>query len=250
MKLILKISSGIADRVRGILWAIDMAEEVGRELEVIWEPTPECAATLGDLFQPIGVVVHDADVYPGLRLIDLAFTSDDLCRAFFQSCNEDLKINFIAERRNFYGFARRFKPSDYVAACVRSFGMRLDRDCVGVHIRRGDKEGHVSFPETREYFELIPKNNQVLLATESIGVLGEFWSHYGGRLAWYPVRSLDRHSREATIDSAVILFLLRGLKYFVSSEYSGFSAMVHGGYRVDDPQRRAGFYILQHCNAL
>lgn len=249
MKLILKIQSGIADRVRGMLWALEMAEQTGRSLEVIWERTSECGANFTDLFQPIAIPVHDADVYPEHRLLDMSFFSDEVCRKLLLSCDENLKLNFVAERRDFFGFADTFKPSDYVAACVRNFGMRLDRDCVGVHIRRGDKEGHLEFPATQAYFDIIPRNNQVFLATESIGVLGEFSSYYENRLRWYPVRSLDRHSREATIDSVVILYILRGLKYFVSSEYSGYSAMVHGGFRVDDPSKRLKFYILRRVSA-
>lgn len=244
MKLILKIQSGIADRARGMLWAMDMAEQTGRDLEVIWERTSECGANFTDLFQPISIPVHDSDVYPEYRLLDMSFFSDEVCRKLLLACEENIKLNFIAERRDFFGFAETFKPSDYVAACVRSFGMRLDRDCVGVHIRRGDKEGHLEFPTSREYFNIIPRNTQVFLATESIGVLGEFSSYYENRLRWYPVRSLDRNNREATIDSAVVLFLLRGMKYFVSSEYSGFSAMVHGGFRVDDPAKRLCFYTF------
>jgi len=245
MKLVIKVSSGVADRVRGILWAIEMASASGRELEIIWERTPECGAAFTELFQPIGIPVHDIDPYQSLRLLDLCFAPDSMCLELFRIYDGDLKVNFVAENLACGQFGDLFKPAPYVAACVWSFGARLSRDCVGVHVRRGDKEGHLSFPNTAEYFEVIPKNNQVFVATDSIGILGEFNCYYGSRLAWYPVRSWARDSREATIDSIVVLYLLRSLKYFVSSEYSGFSALVSGSSRVDDPKRRLNFYILR-----
>ena len=70
MMLALEPSGGLADRMRAIGSAVQLAEDIGAQLRIIWTRTPDLGCRFAELFEPL----------KGLRLIERSRWGNRLSR--------------------------------------------------------------------------------------------------------------------------------------------------------------------------
>jgi hypothetical protein len=127
-------------------------------------------------------------------------------------------------------------PVPRLADRARAFAAAAGiRGAVGVHVRRGDLEGH---PLERERIRLIgldryfavldavAPDSRLFLCTEDGTVIDAFRARYASRVLIYPTRSWNRDDRAATDDALIEMFLLSATRFIVGgpSAFSRFAA--------------------------
>jgi hypothetical protein len=249
--LVLKPYSGIADRVRLILFGLQLAKKSGRELVVVWEKSFHLGCEFYKLFQANGFTVADDDRFCGEALADYTDSSEYAIEKVVLASTVDIfKMRAFVDSWSYDKFGELFQSSAEVSALYADFNIRsFPAPWIGINVRAADKKDEM--PPLEEYFakadkllEAQPASKIYLCTDGGDEILSAFDKHYGNRLIHYPMRSLDRNSEEHCIDAVVTLYLLKRCLSLVTSNYSGFSRLAAGRSRREMPGKIGVFTKL------
>lgn len=234
---------GLGDRIRLILFALELAAKDDRELHVSWIPNFHLGCEFEKLFKCESIKVHDHLNQQDIALCDFGNSTSDSIKRMIWNCHaEVIQMTAFVDGYSFSRFDREFQPTEEIESLVNDFCQRSggEHPWIGVNVRCGDK--HDETPPLEEYFEkvdyLISRHpeSKVYLCTDGGAVVeGQFLEKYTERLLIYPMRSLDRNTPEHCIDAVVTLFLMKQCHTLVTSNYSGFSRMAAGMSRAEMP---------------
>ncbi len=210
MPITIEVLAGMGNRIRALVSAICLAEDLGETLHVIWPANdPACMIRFDDLFEKSTLpkwVQIDMGPLEG-KSIELQ-TEDD----FKNWLSSPLPRLPIRSHQPFYKYEdeqwlkilRSLKPNSNIQV-THPF---LNESCVGVHIRRGDHQKAKNFSPLELFIEKMKEESQTtkfIIATDSVSVKRELEALFGERV-WFPAQSLSRMTR-AGMQSALLDFL-------------------------------------------
>lgn len=241
-KIICQPLGGLANRMRTVAGAIDLAQRLNRKLTVIWT----CDETLNEQFSRLFAPIDGVEVVE-CRLTSLKYK---LLWRYYKNVKryKVLDDNFIiAHGKNTSEQWLNMLKDDnlYILSCqnatlTEDFSMFVPsndlhpsiepgEDVIGIHIRRTDNEMSVKYSPTHLFVEKIEEeistNPQAkfYLATDDPQEENQLKERFGEHILTYQKQSLDRNDPQAIRDAAIDLFNLSRCKRIYGSYYSSFS---------------------------
>jgi hypothetical protein len=247
---------GLANRMRVIDSAFQLAKRNNASVKVIWELSDELNCPFDSLFEtlkdlhveevvltrtqrrmnegirrifqlvkiryPFGysVCLHDKEI---LKHTETGYDLNELVKS-----SPDI---FIRTVHKFYEDVHSFEefvPVLSLKEKIEGYAAQYSDYTIGLHIRRTDNKLSIKFSPlsgfTDRMDEAILKNQDTkfFLATDSPGVEEQIKSKFGNRIIAHP-KTLDRNTASAIQDSVVDLYCLSKTKRIVGSFYSSFS---------------------------
>lgn len=258
-------TAGLSNRLRVLLSGLALSGATGRRLEMLWPPTPACAATFGELFAttlPVQDVAesewsHVQDTFERPTVTRDLLVAEEAILRLWTSGYLVYPARFPSHRslwRQMGDLLAAMQPADDIMARITAFHTQAFRPkMIGVHLRRGDMRylyplaaaNTLSAMQAVDtYLSQCPAAG-ILLCTDDgaphqhtgqplpvEGVRAQFLRRYGTRVVSTTPRSLDRREAMAIQDAVVDLWLLRKTDYFVGTAGSSFSDMVALGRAV------------------
>ena len=247
-KLILSTWGGIGDKICTMLTGYRIAQSADREFMYRWRASDSCPILFEEAFSSSINVVSDISDIPYKREIPVELRRGIKGGAtkfvdYLKRDNDDIFL-IMCLPHNYSNF-HLIHPNERIKRSVENFkAVFFDSKVLGVHIRRTDKiVDFAGIPSIKTYtnavddFISVNSDHKILLATDDGGISPEgnvfrnegivdiFKRRYGNKLITYPVSSLDRRSKNGTLDAVATLFLLRETDFFIGSGYSGYSKM-------------------------
>lgn len=247
---------GLANRMRVIDSAFQLAKRNNACVRVIWELSDELNCPFDSLFE----TSKDLQVEE-IVLSKTQRRMNEGIRRFFQlvkirypfgysAClydkeilkhietgndlNELLKSStdiFIRTVHKFYEDVHSFKEFDPVSSLkekIEGYAAQYSEHTIGLHIRRADNKMSIKFSPLSGFTDLMDEailknqDSKFFLATDSPEVEELIKSKYGNRIIVHP-KTLDRNTATGIQDSVVDLYCLSKTKRIVGSFYSSFS---------------------------
>ncbi len=210
MGITIEVLAGMGNRIRALVSAICLAEDLGETLHIIWTANdPACMIRFDDLFEkstlPRWVQI---DMGP-LEGKSVEIQTEDEFQSWLSSSSPRLPIRshqpfYKYESERWIKILRSLKPNSNLQL-THPF---LNEACVGVHIRRGDHQKAKKFSPLDLFIEKMKEETQTtkfIIATDSVSVKRELEAVFGERL-WFPAQSLSRMTRLG-MQSALLDFL-------------------------------------------
>lgn len=241
-KIICQPLGGLANRMRTVAGAIDLAKRLNRKLIVVWTCDESLNERFSRLFAPIeGVEVVECQLralkykllwryYKNVKrykILDDNFiiangknTSDQWLNMLK---NDNLYILSCQNATLTEDFSM-FEPSVDLRSSLIPCG-----DVIGIHIRRTDNEMSVKYSPTHLFIKKIEDeinanpNAKFYLATDDPQEEAFIKERFGEHILTYQKQSLDRNDPQAIRDAAIDLFNLARCKRIYGSYYSSFS---------------------------
>jgi hypothetical protein len=258
--------SGLCNRLKVLLSGIALAEASGRDFSMVWEVRDSCGAGFSDLFQSRWVI-HPAPLNLRGREIDLIAAAWDCMPDILALEDRDLLVTYhdwlIRPARYSHHkplvarcaqLLNDLSPASEICKRIESLRASLFRDqMIGVHLRRGDFVA--SRPDVAsnlaptlalldKWLDELPDAG-ILLCTDdgadtwnsnapqpSEGIVAQFETRYGGRVARTRPRTLNRRESGAIQDAVADLWLLRATDRFIGTAGSSFSELAMYGRTV------------------
>lgn len=230
MGITLEVLAGMGNRIRALVSAICLAEDLEENLHVIWPANdPACMIRFDDLFEknnlPKWLQIDMGPLEGKSVQID---TEEDFQTWLMSSPRLPIKSYkpfYKNETEQWLKVLRSFKPNPIIVEQVsHSF---LQETCVGVHIRRGDHQKAKTFSPLDAFLEKMREESETtkfIVATDSAAVKRDLQAIFGQRL-WFPATSLTRMTRTG-MQSALLDFLaLSRCSKILGSYDSSFSHM-------------------------
>ena len=220
--------NGLGDRIKLLASSLYLCAHEDINLVVMWAKNcsgySSCCGIF-DIFQSTEIKSIDnprmteneyisTDPVNDLKVLDRVWVSGN---TFFKSTFSNQEaMSFL------YPFILNIVSPKVVASLTKY----KTKDCVGVHVRRGDlcevNEQQYRIVPEEDFFAKIDKDQKVFLCTEDEKVRASFLKNYGKNLTFVENGKLDRSSVEGAITALTeILLLSRCKKIFCSP--SGFS---------------------------
>lgn len=250
---------GLANRMRSILSAYQLAREIGSRLEVVWFKDKGLNAGFHDLFLPVkaeGFHLRDACGLDFLRLQlpkgrNLHLTRlvqkgrFDVC--LYETCTpvagtpEELKAQ-LQGRQVYWATcyahqaypadmaARFFRPLPAIEKKVEQFSAQLGPVSMGVHIRRTDNAQAIEHSPIRLFFDRIDSflahqpEGCIFLATDDQDTKKAMRQRYGQQLVCVP-QPASRKTLSGVVDGLVDMLTLARCGQILGSWYSSFSEL-------------------------
>lgn len=222
---------GLGDRLGRMLIASQLAERFKRGVRWIWPVNHCCAASFETLFElhPSSriemVGKHPEGPYKMLWDRTLKISDSDLSSVEFMNARWRVQPGYYGS--DFSDFDLNFKPSTRVDGLVKRFQEQHNtREMIGLHMRFGDKLGMPTVYDYASVLDVIVKSKpdlKVFAASDDPKALETLKRLHGERIVAYETRCFRRDTEEATIDSAVNLFLLRSTRGVIGSSHSSYS---------------------------
>lgn len=236
---------GLCNRMRVIVGAASLAKKLDQEMVVIWTRDATLNASFSELFEPIPYKVIDT------RLSSFSQRTRMFClkRLYGYNVLDDSWISSHARGRDFDEWKDNVidKPlyinsnldilldGDYCIYHVKELLLRewndicIDKNTIGVHIRRSDNVNAVKYSPTSLFIEKVCEeiafkpDTTIYLATDDVKEELAFVEHFGDRVKIYKKHSLDRNNPYAIKDAVIDLYNLSQCKKIYGSYYSSFS---------------------------
>jgi len=273
-KLVLVPVGGLANRMRTISSATELCKRHNLTLEIIWFKDPALNTSYKSLFEPItleNVTIREATfidyfLYDRPRLHNFfiprlyqmfAFTKciyeQESLKRFYQN---DHYLDIATDGRFYLATYVKLIPSDIncanlkpvteIQSRIESLRNKLGKECIGVHIRRGDNLVSISesplYSFTSRMDMEIDSNPEVsfYLATDSDEVKAELIERYGNRITTMN-HSADRLSESGMRDAVIELYLLTSTKKILGSYHSTYSQIAAelGGIDFEEIRKSA-----------
>lgn len=211
MTITIEVLAGMGNRLRAMVSAICLAEDLEENLHVIWPANdPACMIRFDDLFEKSSVPRWvQIDMGP-LEGTSMQIDTDEEFQAWLSS-SPRLPIKsynpfYKNETTQWLKILRSLKPNPLI---VEKLSHPFFQDtCVGVHIRRGDHQKAKTFSPLDSFVEKMKEESQTtkfIVATDSAAVKRDLQAIFGERL-WFPASSLTRMTRLG-MQSALLDFL-------------------------------------------
>lgn len=252
---------GLANRMRAIASAFDLAIKTESSLNVVWIKDWALNSPFHELFQPINedvITLRDASVFDKLMLDrprrknlylphiyqKLYFQSSLYERSITPLCREEFdfvnwakgdKELYFASYTNFMNYdfsviSRLFVPVEDVEKMIESYTSRFSEETIGLHIRRTDNLDSIKQSPIELFFNKIDseiENNDKVnffLATDSEEVKVQMNERYGDRVL-FSEQVADRDSIEGIKGGVAEMFILSRTKKIYGSFLSSYSDM-------------------------
>lgn len=245
------VTAGLGNRMRSIASAIALGRETGMPVRIDWHLNRGCNAPFRTLFRDIPAVrVDDLDRIR-LRpraLLRRAVTAARIRAGYYDLVLGDPEIveaarsgsvaGLVRSRRRvllntvhrFHGsapFFRDFIPADAVRDRADAESANLDREYVGVHVRRTDHAEAIRHSPLGAFVaemrrRLEERDTLFFLATDDDGVEAELRREFPGRIRT-AARTRGRDTPDGIRDALVDLLILSRARLILGSYWSSFS---------------------------
>jgi hypothetical protein len=232
-----QVCAGFANRVRALVSAICLAEDLQIPLVLHWFPmSPECACRFSAVLDaeslPKTCKVVPEDLYQAIE-VQSSDTWDLLYRRWDQKSDLYLKSygKFYANAK-WEAHLRALKPT----RLVKEFLQRRCNDvpwekAIGVHIRRGDNKKSIEGSPLENFLQKMRENKEAfyVVATDDTKVKEQIISEFGDRCI-FPAVTLSRKTEEGMMNGVADFFALAKCVEVWGSYWSSFSeiASVYG----------------------
>ena len=262
---------GLGNRLRSLATSIHIAQDLDRYLDIYWTRYNKMGAAFNSLFINNGFSVYESahkdgaldyftKKYEGWPVSEI--TNSTVLREQF--VDVDVVVYNIwcwgylgdedevgGKRRHFrkkYGAILKNKMQwhPYIVDKVRGFAETYPlRECVGVHVRRGDigrpqwKDRWVN--EDQYHEALQDEDRPILLATNGPAVINSFKAKYPGRVIHYGCSDFRTDNDLPVQDAAVEMHLLSRCQYILAgpSSFSEVAEYMGGIKRIVLKQEEA-----------
>jgi hypothetical protein len=230
MALTIEVLAGMANRIRAMISAICLAEDLGQSLHVIWSANdPACMIRFQDLFQsglPSWVSVDMGPLEGKWKEIQ---TESDFLE--WQQESSDLPIKshnafYDYQSPRWIKYVRALKPAFLIQEKLNHPFLQ-ESEVVGVHIRRGDHKKAREYSTTEAFLDSMKKESpstKFIVATDSVIVKRELEAQFGDRL-WFPAKTLTRMSRIGIQDGLLDFLAISKCSKILGSYDSSFSEL-------------------------
>ena len=259
----IKPMGGLANRMRAIASAYNLACDCDRKLKVIWYPLSELNATFSDLFltdnlpfdlyecnffdfwfkysEPRKKNLYISKIYQIFNK-DLYLSDCDKSINEFIEKNEEM-INIVKLYNNpiissgldFYKsskdvYDKIFTPTPEVQYYIDKYIGLFDKNTIGVHIRRTDNKESIKhsplnlFVERMKNIIKINPENSYYVASDDETIKKYLCNIFGEKIIMSDFK-LVRNKKIAIIQAVAELYLLSKTKMILGSYYSSFSEL-------------------------
>lgn len=244
-------SLGLNNRLMVMSSGYVIAKKVNCAFSMTWIKTPDCGCEFSDIFK-VNPLLHirnekDSDFiyHDGKSALNIKNNQIiNTCTWTWLNCPDVFSRGELIKRS--IKMIGELQPIDYIANEVSLFKKKFfkDKEILGVHIRRGDflitkKQRIVDLEKfILEIKKRMHENMLIFIATddgaaspdgvatEKEDVINKLNDEFNGKVIFYPVRSLDRGSRESTQDGFITSLLLQECSYFIGTTGSSFSNLI------------------------
>lgn len=242
---------GLANRMRVVMSALEIAPKVSYPIRILWQATDECKASFQELFEPIeypNITFEEGGGWANkmstkwnlwiprlLRKPQYAEQWEDFnphggisadvmqnhTSVFVSTCYPLVDYNESLTKRYFIPTSALRQE---IATSTQAFGAHT----LGVHIRRTDNKMSILHSPVSAFRQRIDKHladfpdAQVFLCTDDEEVKQQFKDIYGQRLLTWD-SELRRNSLKGIQDAVIELWSLSKTSRVVGSYYSSFS---------------------------
>ena len=232
--VVVEADKGLGNRLKALVSGICGADELGREVRVIWSVKDDCGAKFSDLFQvnlPVWVHVHDQlsvgyvqhacdkqdqwdDVKDGKAVVYLKSGSR------FHTTNE-VKFNY---------WLQSLKPVVSIGAAVAALNLT---GAVGVHLRRTDNAVAIAASPNSAFItamQAMPAGTKFFVASDSEADRQALEAAFPGRILTI-AKDLTRNTASGLQDALKDFVALSKCTSILGSKGSSFSEMaaIYGG---------------------
>jgi len=227
MHLTIEVIAGLANRLRALVSAICLADELGATLHVIWSANdPACMAKFDTLFD-ISSLPHwvRVDMGPLDGSSRMVLTPSDLEHYLSQAPHLPMRSYghfYQKDPERWVRTLRSIKPLPLIAQRL------LDRPgAIGVHIRRGDHthaKKHSPLSAFVDRMQTFPPTTQFVVATDSLSEKAVLEGVFGSRLT-FPATSISRMTQKGIEDALLDFLMLSRCPLILGSYASSFSEL-------------------------
>ncbi len=251
--IIVQPSGGLCNRMRVLDSAISLAENVNKDLYVIWNQNKDCNCKFRDLFIHTPKVTSFVELKLRksftrifLKVVQICFTKRNNYCFLDQNNLIDLledqdKLDRLAKSNvlyinsfwHFYPTPTPFRNFVPIQELQNKIDFISSKKMVGVHIRRTDNVQAIEQSPSNLFIdhmnEEIDRNKEVtfFLATDDPQVESQMISIYQNRIVTYKKRSLDRNSPLAIQDALIDLYCLANCSKLIGSYHSTFTIVAY-----------------------
>ena len=254
--------AGLANRMRVIASAVELAEATTTDVRVLWEVDCEMCCSFEDLFEPISNVpftslksredlekkvtssvnvnwanelrVKKTNQKQGYDYVILnediphiKQTQPGLFKNIVSNNNNVLisSVRALSISANYY--QKLFIPVSDIKAKIESIKKKITEKTIGLHIRRTDSEKSIEFSPIKLFEEVVDKEikagKNIFLATDDAEVEQFFLDKYPQQILVNPNKEFNRNSKEGVQDAVVDLFCLSNTTHIYGSFWSSYS---------------------------
>ena len=250
---------GLANRMRSILSACQLARGIGSRLEVVWFKDKGLNAGFHDLFLPVEAEdfhLKDASGWDFLRLQLPKGRNLHLTRlvqkslfdvSLYETCSPVAAsphelMSQLQGRQVYWATcyahqaypadmaAGMFQPLPSIARKVEQYTAQLGPNSMGVHIRRTDNAQAIEYSPLRLFFDRIDQflagqpGGRIFLATDDQDTKKALRQRYGEQLVCAP-QPASRKTLSGVVDGLVDMLTLASCSQILGSWYSSFSEL-------------------------
>jgi len=229
MTITIEVLAGMGNRIRAMISAICLAEDLGETLHVIWSANdPACMIRFTDLFSsgiPKWVQIDMGPLEGSWQQIN----SEQDIQEWIQSTERiPLKSHNAFYKKGseqWLKYLRALRPNPLILQKLnQSF---FTETSVGIHIRRGDHKKAREHSPLEAFVETMkkePESTKFIVATDNASVKRELQTIFGERVL-FPANSLSRMTRIGMQDALLDFLALSKCSKIVGSYDSSFSEM-------------------------
>ena len=221
MSLTIEVLAGMANRLRAMVSAMCLAEDLGKPLRVIWSANnPACMARFETLFTgvPSWVTVVMGPIHENSTMI---LTENDM--------NDWIKLGATGLIRSYAHFYQ--KDSTRWLAHLRALkpmtSPEVPPNAIGVHIRRGDHQKAKLYSPIEAFISQMntyPITTQFIVATDSLIEKRTLQEHFGPRVIFHAT-SLSRMTQQGMKGAVDDFIALSKCSTILGSYQSSFSEL-------------------------
>lgn len=230
MTLTIEVLAGMANRIRAMVSAICLAEDLGEPLHVIWPANnPACMIRFQDLFTNCLPSWVRVDMGP-LEGTSVEIQSEDDYQVW-KKTNPYLPIKshnafYDRESTRWISYLRSLKPHSEIEKMIEKT-FPLHSNLIGVHIRRGDHKKAREYSPLEAFIEAMKNEDtstKFIIATDNAPTKRELQSVFGERVI-FPATSLSRMTKLGMQNALLDFILLSKCSKILGSYDSSFSEL-------------------------
>lgn len=229
--LTIEVLAGMANRLRALISAICLAEDLDRNLRVIWSANdPACMARFETLWDrstlPRWVTVDMGPLErPGVMVLSPADMEEYVKRGDTRPIRSYGHFH-QTDMPRWLTYLRKLRPSIQLQAQMNVSAV-FSSPRVGIHIRRGDHMKARQFSPLSAFIEAMkkhPDTTQFLVATDDAVERRALESEFPGRV-WFPAATLSRMTQKGMQDAMLDFIGLSRCETILGSYDSSFSQL-------------------------
>ncbi len=230
--LTIEVLAGMANRIRALVSAICLAEDLDRNLHVIWSANdPACMARFESLWErsslPRWVTVDMGPLLePGVMVLNPRDMEEYVKRGDTRPIRSYGHFH-QTDMPRWLSYLRKLQPSIHVAPALATPFFSEKVPIVGVHIRRGDHVKARKESPLSAFLEAMrnePATTKFFLATDDAVERRAIETEFSGRI-WSPATTLSRMTQKGMQDAVIDFLGLSRCSKLLGSYDSSFSQL-------------------------